>query len=110
MLGASTQARFAMNSRDRKDPPAAPAEPAIPETLGNPASNLSPETKRADNMSVETAPDGDAASASESVAVLSAVFGSADVESTAGGNAGIEQAGASAPEQIDPGADGKMVI
>lgn len=99
-----------MNRRDRKNVPAAPAAPAIPETLGNPVSNLAPETKRADNASVETAPEDDAASVAESVAAQSAVFGSADVELTAGGNAGIEQAGSSAPEQIDPGSDGKMVI
>ena len=101
-----------MNRRDRKGLPAEPVEPAIPETLGSPASNLSPETKRADNASVEAAPEGDAdaASASESVGVQTAVFGSADVELATGGNAGIEQAGASAPEQIDPGGGGKMVI
>jgi len=33
-----------------------------------------------------------------------------DVESTASFNAGIEQAGASVPEQIDPGAKGAPEI
>jgi hypothetical protein len=99
-----------MNRRIRKGLPAEPAVPAIPETLGNPASNVSPETKRADNSSIETASEGDAGAAAESVSAQSALFGSADVESTAGATAGIEQAGASPPEQIDPVTGGKPVI
>jgi hypothetical protein len=37
-------------------------------------------------------------------------FGNADMQTAAGPSAGIEQVGASPPEQIDPGAGGKVVI
>jgi len=37
-------------------------------------------------------------------------FGNADMQTGAGPNAGVEQIGASPPEQIDPGAGGKLVI
>ena len=92
-----------MSSQDQKEFPINPSPRVTPET---PVDH--DQSKARADANADSFPASDPLS--PSISADAAVFDGTDVESAAGPNAGVEQAGTAPPEQIDPGADGKLVI